>query len=182
MWRTSQKLTGLLQTLLAAGLRGLIWAHYEFLGGLSLVLCFNFRCQYECAREKMTVKITIFRRQFLFGYSYWKNCNGDKKIVKSTKNDSYFNRDGFYRNKARLSVSQILLLWQSFLYEQSRKLFTHSNLHGIKGFVIRTKSFIKIGTTKIFCYNNKMFSSTNKTFGCSSKTFGCSNKKNICCP
>jgi len=26
-----------------------------------------------------------------------------------------------------------------------------------KGFVIPTKSFVKIGITKIFCYNNKMF-------------------------
>jgi len=49
--------------------------------------------------------------------------------------------------------------------------------HGIKGFVIPTKAFVEIGTTKIFCYNNKMFSSINKTFGCCSKIFGCSNKK-----
>jgi len=32
----------------------------------------------------------------------------------------------------------------------------------IKGFVIPTKSFVKIGMTKIFCYNKKMFSSVNK--------------------
>ena len=44
-------------------------------------------------------------------------------------------------------------------------------------FFIPTKSFIKIGITKIFSYNNKMFSSVNKTFGCCSKIFGCSNKK-----
>ena len=42
----------------------------------------------------------------------------------------------------------------------------HRQLHGIKGFVIPTKSFVKIGLTKIFGYNNKMFSSINKTFGC----------------
>jgi len=48
------------------------------------------------------------------------------------------------------------------------------------GFVIPTKSFVKIGITKIFCYNNKMLSSINKTFGCCSQTFGCSNKKFIC--
>jgi len=54
--------------------------------------------------------------------------------------------------------------------------------HGIKGFVIPTKSFVKTGITKIFCYNNKMFSSINKTFGCCSKIFGCSDKKFICCP
>ena len=50
-----------------------------------------------------------------------------------------------------------------------------------KGFVILTKSFVKIEITKTFCYN-KMFSFVNKTFGCCSKIFGCSNKKNICCP
>jgi len=55
-------------------------------------------------------------------------------------------------------------------------------LHGIKGFVKPTKSFVKIGITKIFCYNNKMFSSIKKTFGCCSKIFGCSNKNVICCP
>jgi len=49
-------------------------------------------------------------------------------------------------------------------------------VHGIKGFVIPTKSFVRIGITKIFCHNNKMFSSINKTFGCCSKIFGCSNK------
>jgi len=51
---------------------------------------------------------------------------------------------------------------------------------GIKGFVIPTKSFDKIGITKIICYNNKMFSSINKTFGCCSKKFGCGNKTFIC--
>jgi len=43
-------------------------------------------------------------------------------------------------------------------------------MHSIKGFVIPKKSFfVKIGITKIYCYNNKMFSSINKTFGCSKK-------------
>jgi len=46
-----------------------------------------------------------------------------------------------------------------------------------KGFVILTKSFVKIWITKTYCYNNKMFSSVNKTFGCCGKIFGCSNKK-----
>jgi len=54
--------------------------------------------------------------------------------------------------------------------------------HGKKGFVIPTKSFVKIGITKIFCYINKTFSSINKMFGCCSKIFGWSNKKFICCP
>jgi len=43
---------------------------------------------------------------------------------------------------------------------------------GKKGFVIPTKSLVKIGITKIFCYN-KMFGSINKTlFGCCSQIFG----------
>jgi len=57
-----------------------------------------------------------------------------------------------------------------------------SATHGINGFVIPTNLFVKIGTMKIFCYNNKMFSSINKTFGFCRKNFGCSNKKIICCP
>jgi len=44
-------------------------------------------------------------------------------------------------------------------------------VHGKKGFVIPTKSFVKIGIAKIFCYN-KMFSSINKSFGCCSQIFG----------
>ena len=48
-------------------------------------------------------------------------------------------------------------------------------LHRKKGFAILTKSLVKIGITKTFCYNNEMFSSVNKTFGCNSKIFGCSN-------
>jgi len=54
--------------------------------------------------------------------------------------------------------------------------------HGKKGFVIPTKSFVKKGITKIFCYHNKMFGSINKTFGCCGRIFGCSNKNYICCP
>jgi len=46
-----------------------------------------------------------------------------------------------------------------------------------KGFVIPTKSFVKIGITKIFCYNNKKLGSINKTFGCCGEIFGCSKKK-----
>ena len=52
-----------------------------------------------------------------------------------------------------------------------------TSTYGIKGFVIATKSFVKIGITKIFCYNNKMFSSIDKAFRCCSKIFGCRNKK-----
>jgi len=48
--------------------------------------------------------------------------------------------------------------------------------------VIPTKSFVKIGITKIFCYNNKIFGSINKTLGCCSKIFGFSNKKKIFVP
>ena len=59
---------------------------------------------------------------------------------------------------------------------------TATKIHGMKGFVIPTNSLVKIGITKIFCYNNKMLSSTNKTFGCCSKILGCSNKKKIIVP
>ena len=37
------------------------------------------------------------------------------------------------------------------------------SVHGKKGFVILTKSFVKIGITKTFCYNNKVLSSVNKS-------------------
>jgi len=59
----------------------------------------------------MTVKITIFGGQFLFGYSYYKKLYWfQKNIVNATKNDFYFNRHcSLYRNKARLSVSQIFV-------------------------------------------------------------------------
>ena len=56
------------------------------------------------------------------------------------------------------------------------------SVHGIKGFVIPTKSFVKIGITKIFCHNSKMFTYINKTFGCCNKSFGYSNKIFLCCP
>jgi len=57
-----------------------------------------FAIENEIGWLKYTKKIvffkrTIFRRQFLLGYSYQKNCNVDKKIVKATKTD-YFNRYG----------------------------------------------------------------------------------------
>jgi len=54
--------------------------------------------------------------------------------------------------------------------------FNFLSMHGKKGFVMLTKSFVKIWIAKTFCYNNKMFSSVNKTFGCCSKIFGSSNK------
>jgi len=47
-----------------------------------------------------------------------KLSNSDKKIVKATNNDCYFNRYGFslYRSKARLSVSQILVTMKKSLF------------------------------------------------------------------
>jgi len=56
--------------------------------------------------------------------------------------------------------------------ENEKRRFLPHVLSRKKGFVIPTKSFVKIGITKIFCYNNKIFSSINKTFGCCSKIFG----------
>ena len=55
---------------------------------------------------------------------------------------------------------------------QQNEPFLFTKMHGTKGFVVPTKSIVKIGITKIFCYKNKMFSSSNKTFGCCSKIFG----------
>jgi len=55
-------------------------------------------------------------------------------------------------------------------------------LHGIKGFVTPTKSFVKIGIAKIFCYNNKIFSSINKTLVAAAKLLVAATKKNICWP
>jgi len=46
---------------------------------------------------------------------------------------------------------------------------------GKKGFIIPTKSFVKLGITKKFCYN-KMFGSINKMIGTFNKTFGCCGK------
>ena len=76
------------------------------------------------------------------------------------------------------------ILWTKVTYERKIWLF-HSNkylwhyralfLHGIKGFVIPTKSFVKIGIKKYFV-TATMFSSINKTFGCCSIIIGCSNK------
>jgi len=66
---------------------------------------------YDSRKRNDFVKIAISRRQFVFGHSYYKHCNGDKNLVKATKTDCYFNRYGcsLYRNKARLSVSQIFV-------------------------------------------------------------------------
>jgi len=71
-----------------------------------------FQCALTCIwnyTKKMTLsKLSIFRRQFLFGYGNLKKCKCDKKIVKATKHYCYFNRYdcSLYGNKTRLSVSQ----------------------------------------------------------------------------
>jgi len=54
------------------------------------------------------------------------------------------------------------------LREEDSGLKARALLHGKKGFVTPTKSFVKIGITKIFCYN-KMFGSINKTIDCCGK-------------
>jgi len=69
-----------------------------------------------------------------------------------------------------------------FFFTPKKQILAISILHGKKSFVIPTKSFVKIGITKIFCCNNKIFGSMNKTFGCCGEIFGCSNKNLICCP
>jgi len=67
------------------------------------------------------------------------------------------------------SKSATLVGWNSVKrWLRAHGIFTSDlavNGHGKEGFVIPTKSFVKIGITKIFCYN-KMFGSINKTFDC----------------
>ena len=90
--------------------------------------------------------------------------------------------------KSNHIIAVKVLFSNCFLAEIRGKRFSNGKTHHEnsfarkkKGFVIATKSFVKIGITKIFCYNNKMFGSINKTFGCCGKIFGCSNKNFICC-
>jgi len=79
----------------------------------------------------------------------------------------------------RLIISNIYRHRNTLTWRWNR-LFLHTQ-HGKKGFVIPRKSLVKMGITKIFCYN-KMFGFINKTFGCCGKIFGCSHKNFICCP
>jgi len=55
-------------------------------------------------------------------------------------------------------------------------------MHGIKGFVIPTKLFFKIGITKIFCYNNKMFSSINNRLVAAAKFLFAGTKNSFVVP
>jgi len=50
-------------------------------------------------------------------------------------------------------------------------------LYGIKGFVIPTKSFVKIGITEIFCYNNKMLFLSTKRLVAAAKFLVAATKK-----
>ena len=79
------------------------------------------------------------------------------------------------------NIFRVLILLYFSTQTNSKTFLRLKISRGKKGFVIPTKSFVKIGIGKTFCYNNKMFSSINKTFGCCSKSFGWSNKKFICC-
>ena len=81
-----------------------------------------------------------------------------------------------------VTVGGFVLSWKDPLSLFSVQLFSFALPSRKKGFVIPTKTFVKIGITKNFCYNNKMFSSINKMFACCSKIFGRSDKKFICCP
>jgi len=53
--------------------------------------------------------------------------------------------------------------------------------HGIKGFVMPTKPFIKIGIAKIFCYNNKCLVLSTKRLVAAAK-FWWQQRKIMCCP
>jgi len=62
------------------------------------------------------------------------------------------------RSNAPLLLAQFIFLAENVMDHRHPRWADH----GIKGFVIPTKSFVRIGVTKILCYNNKMFSSINK--------------------
>jgi len=127
------------------------------------------------------------------------------KQPKSSKPFLFFNK--ILRSEMNIMISVYLLNYRGFLLWSILHVYAHwvvpfcldeiycivpgdellakiiSEYHGKKGFVILTKSFVKIGITKTFCFNSKiMFSSVNKTFGCCSKIFGCSNTNFICSP
>jgi len=54
--------------------------------------------------------------------------------------------------------------------------------HGIKGFVIPTKSFVKIGITKYFVTTTKCLVISTKRLVAAVKFLVAATKKNICCP
>ena len=78
----------------------------------------------------MTVKITIFRPQFLFGYSYWKKGNGDKKTVQTTKkNVCYFNRYVCIGTKRDCQCHGYSLLWQKSFLRKNCVFRAHRYFH-----------------------------------------------------
>jgi len=133
----------------------------------------NFICcpQFCCLNKTIFIRV---RRHFIRLIE----ANLSDGAIANIATDNAFRLINFDRNR--------LISYNTVLVKNGREQKSIEELqrclHGIKGFVIPTKSFVKIGITKIFCYNYKMFSSINKTFGCCSKMFGYSNKKNICCP
>jgi len=88
----------------------------------------------------------------------------------------FFRADGLQSVHFFFAPKECIVASKSFRKSLGPKCCTcEKKVHGIKGFVIPTKSFVKIGLTKIFCFINKMFSSIDKMFGYN-------NKKNICYP
>jgi len=88
----------------------------------------------------------------------------------------------------RILKNNQITTFQSFKFKLKARRKLHKKVtfplcnlpHGIKGFVIPTKSSVEIEITKIFCYN-KMFSSINKTFGCCSKILVAATKNYLLC-
>jgi len=70
---------------------------------------------------------------------------------------------------------------ETLAHEKRRKVFRQMH-HGIKGFVIPTKSFVKIGITKIFCYKDKMFCPINKRLVAVAKFLVAATKKLLVVP
>jgi len=56
------------------------------------------------------------------------------------------------------------------------------DLHGIKGFVMPTKSFVKIGITKIFCYKTKCLVLSTKRLVAAAKFLVAATKKILVVP
>jgi len=120
--------------------------------------------------DKGRTSVLNFPRRASFGWraAFKKRIRLGNKLLRKEKK-----RYAMQSTKHRCTVN-----YRDWIFSCILPFLNIRRAHRKKGFVILTKSFVKIGITKMFFfYNNKMFSSINKTFGCCSKIFGCSKKK-----
>jgi len=75
------------------------------------------------------------------------------------------------RHKTHSTDAGAQFTYHFLLKQKQTKIVSKQTRYKRSCYTVPTKSFVKIGITKIFCYNNKMFSYINKTFGCCSKIF-----------